>query len=256
MDKVKKKKSLIVRALKILGITILTLIVLFPISIFVLNWIIVSSMGRDARKVYDEAKIQLVDSLNSFIRINHRLPLLLSEIGLTQNAISYDFDDIFYVTLIPDDPKDNSYFLKFGYHSGNSDYYISKTGEWHNMYKTPTLFVDNDTLQRIDHIKLWLADHKFVHIVDSVRPNTSISFDYYVWEDDSIVFIHRYDKDTGIYMKGWAVSGKYFILFNEFGDWEYKDKDGNIYHKFWNYREKDSLIYRPDPKPKFIKRAK
>ena len=154
MDKIEKKKSLIGRVLKIIGISILTLIVLFPISMFVLNWVIVSSMGKDARKAYDNVKTQLVDSLDSFIRINHRLPLLLSEIGLKQNTISYDIDDVFYVTLIPDDPKENSYFLKFGYYSGNSDYYISKTGEWHNMYKTPTLFVENDTLKRIDHIKL------------------------------------------------------------------------------------------------------
>ncbi len=55
-------------------------------------------------------------------------------------------------------------------------------------------------------------------------------------------------------MKGWAVSDKYFILFNEFGEWEYGDEDGNVYHKFWNYRQNDTLIYRPDPKPKFIKK--
>ncbi len=211
-------------------------------------------MGKDARKAHDKAREQLVDSLDNFIRINDRLPLLLSEIGLKQNAISYDIEGIYYVTLLSDDPKDNSYFLKFGYHSGNAEYYVSKTGEWHDLYKTPTLFIDNDTLKRIDHIKLWLASDRFIHLVDSVLPNTSISFDYYVWEKDSIVHIHRYDKDTGVYMKGWAVSAGHFILFNEFGEWEYGDEDGNVYHKFWNYRENDSLIYRPDPKPKFIKR--
>ncbi len=254
MDKSRKKKSRLWKILKICGITILTIVVITPILLFLLNWLIVSSMGKDARKAHDEFREQLVDSLDNFISINGRLPLYLSEIGLKQNPISYDIEGVFYVTLLPDDFTDNSYFLKFGYRSGDAEYYISKAGEWYDLYKTPTLFIDNDTLKKIAHIKLWLADDKFVHLVDSVSANTSISFDYPYWEKDSIVFIHRYDKDRGIYMKGWAVSDKYFILFNEFGDWEYRDEDGKVYHKFWNYRHNDSLIYRPDPKPKFIKK--
>ncbi len=249
-----KKKSIWKKIFKICGISILTIALMTPILLFLLNWLIVSSMGKDARKAHDKVREQLVDSLDNFIRINGRLPLYLSEIGLKQNAISYDIEDIYYVTLLPDDPNDNSYFLKFGYHSGDSEYYMSKTGEWYDLYKTPTLFIDNDTLKKIDYIKLWLADDKFVHLVDSVSANTLISFDYTYWEKDSIVYIHRYDKDRGIYMKGKAVSGRRFILFNEFGDWEYGDEDGNVYHKFWNYRKNDSLIYHPDPQPKFIKK--
>ena len=256
MDKIEKKRKTTDSVLRILYLTILTLLALSPLFMFVLNFLIVSGLSQNAREHFDTTKIQLVDSLDNFIRINHRLPLLLSEIGLKQNTISYDIDQVYYVTLLPDNTEDNSYFIKFGYRSGDADYYISKTGKWYNIDNTPTLFIDNDTLTRIDHIKLWLASDKFVHDVDSVRPNTSLSFDYHAWNDDSIVFIHRYDSNTGVYMKGWAVSGRHFILFNEFGDWEYRDEDGKIYHKFWNYRENDSLIYRPDPKPKFIKRTK
>ncbi|MDE6581790.1 MAG: hypothetical protein K2K47_04605, partial [Duncaniella sp.] len=244
MDKTEKKKGMIERVLKIAGITIVALIVLFLILMLALFCLIGDSMSNSARKAYDETKTQLVDSLDNFIRINHRLPVLLSEIGLNQNPISYDIDGVFYVTLLPDDSDDNSYILKFGYRGDEAEYYFSKTGEWYRSKKTPTLFLDNDTMKRIDDIKLWLASDKFVHLVDSVRPNTSISFDYPVWCHDSIVFIHRYDEGTGMDMRGWAISDKYFILFNEFGDWEYCDEDGKIYHKFWNYRENDSLIYR------------
>ena len=256
MDKTDKKKSMLEKVLKIAGITIIVLIVLFSILIFALLYLIGDGMSKSARKVYDETKTQLVDSLDNFIRINHRLPVLLSEIGLNQNPVSYDINGVFYVTLLPDDSDDNSYILKFGYSGDKADYYFSKTGKLYDRKNTPTLFIDNDTLKRIRHIKLWLASDKFVHLVDSVRPNTSISFDYPVWCHDSIVFIHRYDEGTGMDMKGWAMSDRYFILFNEFGDWEYRDEDGKIYHKFWNYRENDSLIYRQDPKPKFIDKKK
>ena len=255
----KKNKSRFWKILKISGIIVSILLaipmVLYPVFMIIMV-LAFSGMGGNARQAFDEAKTQLVDSLDNFIRTNNRLPLLLSEIGLEQNAISYEVENVYYVTLLPDNPKDNSYILKFGYRGDDAEYYISKTGEWHDVHTTPTLFVDNDTLRRIDDIKLWLASDSFVHNVDSVRPNTSISFDYDVYCDDLIVFIHRYDKETGIDMKGWAVSDSSFILFTELGDWEYRDEDGKIYHKFWNYRENDSLIYRPDPSPKFIKQTK
>lgn len=236
------------------GVIIISLALIVPLFIFVLNWVVVSSMGRDARKHYEKTRSKLISDIDSFIKVNQRLPLILSEIGLHQNALSYDIDDgCYYVSLIPDDTADNSYLLKFGYRGASAEYYVSKTGEWLDIYKMPTPFFDNDTLKRINDIKLWLASDKTIRTIDSVRPNTSISFDYTVWDDDSIVFINRYDKINGMAMKGWAVSDRYFILFNEFGDWEYKDEDGNVYHKFWNYKRNDSLIYRPDPRPQLIK---
>lgn len=196
--------------------------------------------------------MQLVDSLDRFIRINNRLPVLLSEIGLEQNAVSYDIGGVFYISLLPDS-RDNSYFLRFGYLGDDAEYYISKTREWHDQITSPIRFIDNDTLKKIGEIKRWLAGDRFDRIVDSVQPNTSISFDYQVWSDDLIVFVHRYDKERGIFMKGRAVTDSSLILFSEYGNWEYGDEDGNIYHKFWNYRSNDSLIYRPDPEPQFIK---
>ncbi len=104
MDMSGKKKSIWRKILKICGITILTIVVLTPILLFVLNWLIVSSMGKDARKAHDKMREQLVDSLDNFIYINGRLPLYLSEIGLNQNAISYDIEGIYYVTLLPELP--------------------------------------------------------------------------------------------------------------------------------------------------------
>lgn len=248
-----KSKILIACGVAVIVI-IVTLAVILPISIFILNWIVVSSMGRDARKHYEKARLELISELDSFIDVNHRLPVVLSEIGLHQNALSYDIDDgCYYVSLITDDAAENSYQLKFGYRRGSEEYYVSKTGEWLDAYKMPVPFFDNDTLKKIDDIKLWLASDEAIRTVDSIRPNTSISFDYSVWDDDSIAFINQYDKRNGMAMKGWAViSGARFILFNEFDDWEYKDEEGKVYHKFWNYKKNDSLIYRPDPRPKFI----
>ena len=252
MDRDLKSKNQIGCGVTIITI-IVTLAVILPLSIFILNWIAVSSMGRDARKDYEKTRTELIYELDSFINANQRLPIVLSEIGLPQNTLSYDIEGVYYVTLIPDDPYDTSYIIKFSYHSGQDEYYISKSREWLNTHNMQTPFIENDTLRKIDDIKLWLASDHIVSNIDSIRPNTSISFDFPIWADDSIVFIKRYDPQNGISMKGWAVSSGRFILFNEFGNWEYRDNDGNVYHKFWNYRKDDSLIYKPDPKPLFIK---
>lgn len=234
------------------GVTIIVLIV----ALAVLRLIIDRYVYTYAQKDYEEKKSELISELDSFIRIHHRLPVSLSEIGLQQNTLSYDIDGAYYVTLIPDDPSDTSYILKYGYYIDSPEYYFSKTGEWIDQNKMQNPFTENDTLKRIDEIKMWMHSDHVSTTTDSIRPNTSISFGYPIWEDDSIVFVNRYKKSNGMSMKGWAVVGsRHLIRYKEFGDWEYRDKNGKTYHKFWNYKKNDSLIYRPDPKPLFIKSA-
>ena len=238
------------------GIVIIVIIsplaVISPVFIYTINQSIVSSVEEFTRKDYEEKKSVLISEIDSFVNVNHRLPATLSEIGLQQNALSFDIDGAYQVFLIPEDTTDNSYIIKFSDYVNLPEYYVSKRREWVNANRAPVFFAENDTLKRIEEIKMWMHSDHVSTTIDSIRPNTSVSFGYRVWEDDSIVFVTRYKKSNGMAMKGWAVVGsRHLIRYREFGNWEYRDKDGKIYHKFWNYRMNDSLIYRPDPKPSF-----
>ena len=234
-------------------IIIATLSVISPLSFYT---VIVSGMHEFVKKDYEENQTRLISKLDSFINVNHRLPATLSEIGLQQNALSFDIDGEYQVFLIPDDSTDNSYIIKFSDYVNPPEYYASKRREWIDASKASAPFTENDTLKRIEEIKMWMHSDHVSTTTDSIRPNTSVSFGYKVWEDDSIVFVNRYKKSNGMAMKGWAVAGsRRLIRYKEFGDWEYRDKDGKTYHKFWNYKDKDSLIYRPEPSPHFIRES-
>ena len=252
-----KEKSLKSKVLTGCGyaatVIIAPLSVVSPFSIYTVHRSIVSSIEEYTRKESEEKKSELISELDSFINVNHRLPATLSEIGLQQNALSYDIDGAYQVFMIPDDSSDNSYIIKFSDYVNPPEYYVSKRREWVDAAKAPASFTENDTLKRIEEIKMWMHSDHVSTTTDSIRPNKSISFGYPIWEDDSIVFINRHKKSNGMAMKGWAVVGSHrLIRYKEFGEWEYRDKDGSVYHKFWNYRKDDSLIYKPDPKPLFI----
>ena len=248
-----KDKSLTNKIIIGCGVAIIVIIATLAVILLVINNSIVSEIEEFTRKDYEEKKTELIYELDSFINVNHRLPATLSEIGLQQNALSFDIDGAYQVFLIPDDTTDNSYIIKFSDYVNPPEYYVSKRKEWIDASKVPAPFTENDTLKRIEEIKMWMHSDHVSTTIDSIRPNTSVSFGYRVWEDDSIVFVTRYKKSNGMAMKGWAVVGRSrFVIYKEFGDWEYRDKDGEIYHKFWNYRMNDSLIYRPDPSLKFI----
>ena len=234
-------------------VAIIVIIATLAVILLVINNSIVSEIAEFTKKDYEEKKTDLISELDSFININHRLPVTLSEIGLQQNALSFDIDGAYQVFMIPDDSTDNSYIIKFSDYVNPPEYYVSKRREWVDASKVPAPFTENDTLKRIEEIKMWMHSDHISTTTDSIRPNTSVSFGYKIWEDDSIVFVNRYKKSNGMAMKGWAVVGsRHLIMYKEFGDWEYMDKDGKTYHKFWNYKKNDSLIYRPDPKPLFI----
>ena len=251
-----KNRSLTDKIIIGLGVAVIAVIATLAVILIVINNSIVSEIEEFNRKDYEEKKAGLISELDSFINVNHHLPETLSEIGLQQNALSFDIDGAYQVFLIPDDSSDNSYIIKFSDYVNSPEYYVSKRREWVNTSKAPVTFIGNDTLKRIDEIKMWMHSDHVTTTIDSIRPNTSISFGYKVWEDDSIVFINQYKKSNGMAMKGWAVAGsRHLIRYEEFGDWEYRDKYGKTYHKFWNYRENDSLIYRPEPSPHFIRES-
>ena len=236
------------------SVAIIMIIAMLAVILLVINNSIVTEIAEFTKKDYEEKKTELISELDSFINVNHRLPVTLSEIGLQQNVLSFDIDGAYQVFLIPDDSSDNSYIIKFSDYVNSPEYYVSKRREWVDASKAPVSFTENDTLKRIEEIKMWMHSDHVSTTTDSIRPNPSVSFGYKIWNDDSIVFINRYKKSNGMAMKGWAVVGSHrLIRYKEFGEWEYRDKDGSVYHKFWNYRKDDSLIYKPDPKPLFIK---
>lgn len=244
-------------------ITSIALVIIAIILYIILSVLIVNGLARDARKAYEAARTEVVEELDSFINVNDRLPHSLSELGYGQTMVAYDLEDryngVYEFQIVEQNGKD--YILLFKYRNDTQEeYYYSKEKKWYDVWTTPKMFVLNDTLLKIREIyrnfKYHLPDSTIAISRDSIRVNSNKATPAN-YRCDSILYLKYKHLSSQMSMEGWAMSdGGKFLLPYEFGEWVYRDAEGNTYRKFWNYREGDSLIFKPDLPSKLIHKKK